>query len=78
MAIYGFVALSNVLALFNKLNYIVIGVGFMALLFFITAAFQAVEVWSFDSEEGREIFGLIIACNWMGFLGIVKLYNESK
>jgi len=78
MGIYTFIALANVLAMLDKLNYAVVGVGFAALLFLITSTFQSIEEWSFDSEEGREIFGLILGCNWMGLLGILKLYKDSS
>lgn len=77
IGIYSFVALSSLLAMFDKLNYYIIGAGFLGLLLLITNAFQTVEDWTFDSEEGREIFGLIISCNWMGMLGIFKLYQKS-
>ena len=77
MGIYLFVAICNVSAAFNKLNYSTIVSGFSVLLFLITKDFPPIEKWGLATEEGREIIGLIISCNWMGFLGIVKLYNDA-
>lgn len=77
VGIYLFVACCNVLAALNKLHYGLIVAGFLGTLFLITSNFPPAELWGFDHEEGREIMGLIVSCNWMGLLGLVKLYNEA-
>lgn len=77
VGIYLFVALCNGLAAFGKLNYTVIVSGFAVLLFLITKDFPPIEKWGVATQEGREILGLIVCCNWMGFLGVVKLYNDA-
>ncbi|MBI1183464.1 hypothetical protein GC194_04300 [bacterium] len=75
--IYMYLAICNVLALMKRLSYLLIVLGFSLLLLFITSNFPPIEKWSLQTEEGQRIIGLIVSCNYMGFLGIIKLYNDS-
>lgn len=75
--VYLFPAICSVLAARGKLNYLVVGVGFLGYLFLLTQNFPSPEHLTFDHEEGREAFGLILCGNYVAILGIAKLYNES-
>ncbi len=77
IGVYLLLALSSILAAFNKLNYTLIISGFSLFLFLITKDFPPIERWGIETEEGREIIALIVGCNWMGLLGVLKLYNDS-
>ncbi|MGB0431430.1 MAG: transmembrane 220 family protein [Bacteroidia bacterium] len=77
IGIFSFLTLANILAAINKLNYTVIISGFLLFLFLITKDFPPIEKWGLTTEEGIEIISLIIGCNWMGLLGVLKLYNDA-
>lgn len=77
VGIYLYVALCNVLAALDRLHYSLIVIGFLGTLLLITTTFPPADLWGFDHEEGREIMGLILSCNWFGLLGVFKLYKEA-
>ena len=77
LGLYGFMSVVSVLAALKKLNYTVIITGFALLLFLITSNFPPIELWGLHTREGREIISLIVSCNWMGLIGVIKLYNDS-
>ena len=77
IGIYLYVAVANIMAALGRLPYSMVIAGFLGMLFLITSNFPAADLWGFDHEEGREIMGLILSCNWMALLGIFKLYKEA-
>lgn len=74
---YLFPTICSVLAAKDKLNYLLVGVGFLGYLFLLTQNFPSPEHLTMKHEEGRKAFGLILCGNYVAILGIIKLYKES-
>jgi hypothetical protein len=75
--IFVLVALITAMAALGRLSYWLVSLGFVFLLVLINVHFPPIAKWGLVTPEGQRIIALIVSCNWLGIMGILKLYHDA-